>query len=230
VTNPFYASGYLDISLPIHAGMITWPGDPDVCVDVALSTQNGDPVNLSRLHLGTHTGTHVDAPRHFDAQAQAVDAMPPDPWLGLCHVLPIAHTEAILPEELDQLPWPAADDDGTPITRVLFKTRNSRHPWGAHAFDPDFIYLHPEAAQFLVARGVRLVGVDYLSVDGYRQPAGDFPTHRALLAAGVYILEGLCLFGVTPGVYDLFCLPLRIAEGDGAPARVLLKPAASRQA
>ena len=188
----------IDVSVPVWPGMITYPGDPKVRLERVSSIADGDVANLSRLDLGVHSGTHVDAPLHFIEGAPGVEALPLDVLVGPCVVV-------------DGLE-PAAVPRGA--ERVLFKTPNSRL-WEREEFSEDFVKLDGQAARALVERGVRLVGIDYLSI-------GDEEVHHVLLDAGVVPVEGLDLRGVEPGPYRLVCAPLKLVDSDGAPARVLL--------
>lgn len=198
--------------------MLLWPGDPPVVVEPAARISRGDVANLSDLRLGSHTGTHIDPPFHFLEHGATVDRLPLEALIGEAVVVEIPRsTGDIDPADLER-----AGIEGA--TRVLFKTGNSAL-WGRPgvAFPDDYVALTPEGAQWLIDRGVRLVGVDFLSVERFDAPG--HPTHRALLGAGVVIVEGLDLSGVAPGRYGLACLPIRLAGGDGAPARaVLLEP------
>ena len=193
-----------DISVPIEPGMITYPGDPQVRMERVVSIEHGDVVNLTRLDFGVHTGTHVDAPVHFIDGGAGADALPLEVFLGPCEVVEAtAVGDEVGPELVP-----------TDVERVLFKTRNSEL-WERDSFDEGFIRIGLAAAERLVESGVRLVGVDYLSV-------GEQETHETLLGAGIAAIEGLDLRGIEPGPYQLACLPLRIVGSDGAPARTVL--------
>ena len=208
-----------DISVPISPGETpVFPGDPGIEVGSFLSIERGDAANVTVLNFGAHTGTHVDAPAHFIEGAPGLPALPLEAFAGEARVVEI-DTEARAVEEHH-----VNDEIIKGSTRVLFKTRNSdfwNEPRGR--FREDFTYISPGAARALVARGVRLVGFDYLSVEEFGSEG--FETHMTLLSNGVVIVEGLDLRAVSPGVYELFCLPLRIASGsgDGAPARAILR-------
>jgi arylformamidase len=192
-----------DISVPLREGMVTYPGDPVVHLERAASIADGDVVNLTRMDFGLHTGTHVDAPVHFIDGASGVDLLPLDALVGPCDVVEVPDLER---DSVAKAP------EGS--ERVLFKTPNSEL-WARNEFADEFARLNGEAAALLVERGVRLVGVDYLSV-------GDEDAHHALLEARIVPVEGLDLRGVEAGSYQLVCLPLRVVGADGAPARAVL--------
>ena len=198
----------IDISVPIRPGMVTYPGDPKVQLERVNTIADGDVANISRLDLGVHTGTHVDAPLHFIDGAPAVEDLALDVLVGPAVVVDATHVQGDLDETLE---LPAATD------RILFKTRNSEL-WSRDEFADDFVRVGIGLAQKLAARSVRLVGVDYLSV-------GDEAVHELLLGLGVVVVEGLDLRGVVPGPYRLVCLPLKLVGSDGAPARTVLLPA-----
>jgi arylformamidase len=202
-----------DISMPISSEMILYPGDPEVVVTPVSRISQGDDANVSILCMGSHTGTHVDPPRHFVDDGLAVDRIPLDAVVGRCLVCAIEDADVIGVEQLTKVAIP-------PDTkRILFKTRNSAF-WNDPSFRSDFTYLDEDAARWLVDRGVRLVGIDYLSVDAFCSET--HPAHMCLLQAGVVVAEGLDLRGVGVGTYNLVCLPLRIEGGDGGPARAIL--------
>lgn len=211
----------IDISLPIGPELLVWPGDPPVVVEPAATMAGGDPANVSLLRFGTHTGTHVDPPAHFLAGAPTVDRLPLDALVGEAVVADLtAEPGPVGPAALDRLELPA----GT--TRLLLKTANSEL-WraagpGPPPFPDHYVAVSPAGARWLVERGIRLVGIDFLSIE--ERDAPGYPAHIALLSAGVVILEGLDLSAVAPGRYTLVCLPLRIAGGDGAPTRAVLFP------
>jgi arylformamidase len=182
-------------------------------VERLLELEKGDPFNLTQCSFSAHTGTHVDAPRHFLPQGAAIDALPLDAVLGPCRVVRIQDPEAVRPAELP--------GDLLPGERVLFKTDNSCKYNSLRKFIETFIYVSREAAEALVAAGVRTVGIDYLSVGGFSQDLAE--THVILLSAGIWIIEGLDLSRVESGRYELACLPLRLVGADGAPARAALR-------
>jgi arylformamidase len=197
--------------VPIRSGMAHWPGNPPVVVTRVKDLARGDSSSVSLLSLGTHTGTHVDAPAHFVRGGLGVDAMPYEAVNGPARVVEVRGAGPIGPEALD---------GARRGERVLFKTRNSAR-WREAAFMEDFTYLSTEAGLRAARLRVRAVGVDYLSVGGYKRNGAD--VHRALLEGGVWIIEGLDLSRIRPGRHELACLPLRIEGGDGAPARAMLR-------
>lgn len=206
-------SEIFDVTLMITDSMITWPTDPKVKIRAIKSLATGDSSTVSFLELSSHTGTHIDAPYHFFKNGKTVEDLPLDVLVGLAIVVEIPETrEGILPQDFQIL----KENDWH---RILLKTRNS-NLWREKKFRPDFQYLTREAAQFLIKKGVKLVGIDYLSIEKFGAP--HHPVHHLLLKNNVVIVEGLNLSEITPGQYELFCLPLKIKGGDGAPARVIL--------
>lgn len=206
---------WIDISVPIQTGMVHWPGDPEVDIKRIRDAEKGDRNTLSEMYLGVHTGTHMDAPLHFVRGGIGIDRLPLDIAIGRARIIQIDDTESIKPEELERYDIKRGE-------RVLFKTRNSLHVWQRSDFVVDFVYISIEAASYLVERGVTLVGVDYLSVGGYKKDGSE--VHTTLLSAGIWLVEGLNLSQVCGGEYDLICLPLMIVDGDGAPTRAVIKP------
>ena len=208
------SSGWIDVTVPLESGMLSWPSDPAVAVERARSMSAGASCNVSRLELGAHTGTHVDAPLHFVDGGQGIDTMPVSATVGPARVIEIEDPHRVTVDELR----PHAVRRGE---RILFRTRNSRERWHERPFDERFVHVSLEAAEHLAQVCVRTVGIDYLSVGGYK--GDNHAIHRALLGAGIWIIEGLDLSEVSSGSYTLMCLPLRILGGDGAPARALLR-------
>ena len=207
------AMRFLDISSPLEPGMPSFPGDPAFAADRVRSIERGDPYNLSSLRLGTHAGTHVDPPLHFVPGGVGVDGLDLDVLQGPCRVVELPTSVRTVSA--------AALRPAVPVgPRLLLKTSNSARWRTEAAFFPDFAALETSAADWLVDQQVRLVGIDSLSIES--DPSGRFPVHHRLLGAGVVIVEGLRLDGVTAGTYDLRVLPLRISGGDGGPARAVL--------
>ncbi len=203
-----------DISVPISAHMPTYPGDPKVSITPMLQIAKGDNANVSLLSMGDHTGTHVDPPVHFVQGGKTVDELDLNILYGPARVVDLTKVVgAITPADLENAQVP------TSALRVLFKTRNSQF-WGRREFEEDYIGISWDAARWIVDHGIRLVGIDYLSVELFQ--ATEPNTHRTLLGAGVIIVEGLNLQEIAPGDYTLACLPLKILNGDGAPARAVL--------
>lgn len=214
------ASSWIDITVSIRDGMVRWPDNPPVRVMRLLDMQRGDDCTLTALSLGVHSGTHMDAPMHFLPKGRGIDAMPLSATIGPARVIEIKDRKSITPEELR----PHRIRRGE---RILFKTRNSPRCWKTDRFLKDFVYLSEAAAHWLVARRVRTVGIDYLSVAGFESDT--LAIHTTLLRAGIWIIEGVNLSNVRPGSYDLLCLPLKIAHSEGAPARALIRAAKTNQ-
>lgn len=203
-----------DISLPISEALVVWPGDPGVNITQTAHIDRGDAATVSRLELGAHTGTHVDAPAHFIQGGAGVESMDLGALVGLALVAEAKEVDLLTADVLAELAIPLGTE------RVLFRTRNSEL-WtrDKQTFDTDFVAISEDGARWLIERGIRLIGVDYLSVGPYVAPT---PTHRLLLDAGVVLVEGLNLSSVRPGMYQLVCLPLNIVGIEGAPARAIL--------
>ena len=206
----------MDISVPVRNGMVHWPGDPDFHIERAADQEKGDVATVSRMALGVHTGTHMDAPLHFIRHAASIDTMPLDATVGPARVIGIRDRKSVGREELLGHAITAGE-------RILFKTANSDHSWDSDRFDEEFVFISQDGARYLAECGVRAVGVDYLSVGGYREDG--LETHEALLGAGIWIIEGLNLKGIEPGTYELVCLPLRLMGAEGSPARAILRSA-----
>jgi arylformamidase len=205
----------VDISIPLVAGMPTFPGDPPFRAASLKSLERGDPYRLSRLELGSHTGTHLDPPAHFLEGGAGPEGFDLEVLNGPCDLVEVRpRGPTVRAEDLTGVPR------GT--TRLLLKTPNSARWARRLEFFPEFVGLGPEAADYLLERGVRLVGIDALSIES--DPTETYPVHRALLGRGVAILEGLLLEPVTTGRFELLCLPLRLDGMDGAPARAVLRP------
>lgn len=204
----------IDISIPLHNGMVVWPSDPPIHLERRRTVER-DGANVSEVCMGLHTGTHVDPSLHFVPGGRSVDQLPLDILMGPADVLDLSEVDRITAADLERQGLPAD------CRRLLLRTRNSRY-WaqGDTAFHDDYVGLSPDAAQWLVDRGIQLVGIDYLSIEP-RGLAGH-PVHRTLLEAGVIVIETLNLSAVAPGRYQLFCLPLRVQGGDGGPARAVL--------
>lgn len=203
-----------DISLPVTAGGVVYPGNPPIVFEAQQALARGDGANVSSLAFGSHTATHVDAAKHFFDDGQTVDHLPLERLIGPCVVLEFGErVMSIGKADLQR-------HDLTGVKRVLCKTRNSTVLQRRPEFVKDYTYISPEGAEYLVGLGVELVGVDYLSVEQFK--SGHHRTHLALLEAEVVIIEGLALADVLPGRYQLVCLPLKLAGLDGAPARAVL--------
>lgn len=203
----------IDISVPLDSSLPTYPGNARFAIEPVKRIAEGGSSNLSTLHLSAHSGTHVDAPRHFFDEASGPEALPLEMLIGRTRVIEIASRKAIDSPTLAALDL--RDD-----VRILFKTQNSKL-WGSPEFHSDYIGMTESGAKHLVEHGIKVVGVDYLSVEEFRKPGA--PAHHVLLGGGTIVIEGLNLRDVEPGVYEMYCLPLRIVGADGAPARVVLR-------
>jgi arylformamidase len=205
----------LDISVPISSNLPVWPGDPRIVLERYRSICKGDMSNDSKLACSVHAGTHVDAPAHFIENGSTVEQLPLGILIGPALVAELPETEAITADDLGKL------DLQPEVTRLLLKTKNSAL-WTdlEHRFNPNFTALTSGAAEWLVHNGIRLVGIDYLSVQLFGE--AEALTHRILLEAGVVILEGLDLHEIRPGSYRLICLPISLVGSDGAPTRAVL--------
>ena len=203
----------IDVTVPLDSNTPTYPGNTVFSLEPIKRLARGDSSNVSSLHLSAHAGTHVDAPRHFFDEGSGAEMLPLEMLCGRARVIELTTRKAITPDDL-------AGIDLNEDVRVLLKTHNSRL-WGSPEFHPDFIGVSDAGARYLVERGVKVLGVDYLSVEAYKTPGA--PAHHVLLGAGTIVIEGLNLRDVEPGVYEMFCLPLAVVGSDGAPARVVLR-------
>jgi arylformamidase len=203
----------LDVSVPLSSALATYPGNPPFHLEPLKRIADGASSNVSKVTLGTHTGTHVDAPKHFIDAAGGVDAMPLDLLIGRARVIEMPRRGGITAEDLHGA---GLRED----LRILLKTSNSAL-WNSPEFHDDYTHLTEPAARYLVDQGVKVVGIDYLSVEQFKKAGA--PAHKVLLSNGVVIIEGLNLADAEPGMYEMYCLPLLIAGADGAPARVVLK-------
>lgn len=213
------SSEWIDVSVAIRDGMVHWPTNPPIEVERVMDLAHGARANVSRLSLGVHTATHVDAPVHFRADGEGADAIPLDALIGRARVIEIRDPVHVTVAELEAANVVAGE-------RILLKTRNSPGAWArSPEFVPDAVHLSTEAAQWLAATRVLTVGIDYLSVGGFTVRNG-VPVHHALIDGGVWIIEGLDLTHAPAGPCELICLPIKLAGSDGAPARAILRPCA----
>ncbi len=203
-----------DVSVSLRDGMPHWPGDPECRIARVNKMEDGAVCNLTHLSMSAHTGTHMDAPRHFVADGITMEQMPLEPVVGRCKVIEFDVEDQITADDLKAVKLAYGQ-------RVLFKTRNSTRSWAMSEFDKDFISIRADAAQYLVDQKVMAVGVDYLSIGGFEKDGVE--THQIMLGAGIWVIEGLNLADTKPGYYDMICLPLKIEGADGAPCRVVLR-------
>ncbi|MGH2493176.1 MAG: cyclase family protein [Ktedonobacteraceae bacterium] len=205
---------WIDISLGLHDGMVHWPDNPPVQIGFVKAIDKGDVCNVSKISMGVHSGTHMDAPLHFLQDGKSIDTMPLSATIGRVRVIEIQDTESIKATELEHYRIQMGE-------RLLFKTINSTHYWQTDAFEKNFVFISQEAAEYLARLRVQTVGVDYLSVGGFFTDGPE--THYALLGAGIWIIEGLNLAPVAAGEYELICLPVKLTGCEGAPARAIVK-------
>lgn len=203
----------IDISVPLDSRLPTYPGNTPFSLQPIKRIAEGGSSNVSTIHMSVHAGTHVDAPRHFLEGGAGAESLPLELLCGRARVVELTTRRGVTADDLAGL-------DLREDIRLLLKTHNSRL-WASPEFQPDFIGITESGARYLVDRGVKVLGVDYLSVETYQAPGA--PAHHLLLGAGVVVIEGLNLRDVDPGSYELFCLPLPVVGSDGAPARVILR-------
>ena len=201
-----------DISIGIDESLPLWPGDPELRLHWAAKIEQGDSVNLTELSMSIHTGTHIDAPLHFLPKGKPIDSLSLNVFVGEAQVVAIPPDVNLITVDILQ------DVCEINSARILFKTKNSQL-WGTSKFQQDYVALEASAAQWLVDQGVQLVGIDYLSIAPFKDPA---PTHEILLSNDVVIVESLDLRSVEPGLYTLICLPLKLVGREAAPARAIL--------
>jgi len=200
-----------DISRTLTQGMPVWPGDPDLTLRRVLRIEDGEPSNVTAITMGTHTGTHIDAPLHVESSGKDAAGIPAHCFVGPARVVQVHADKCIRATDLYRLDWVG-------VERVLFRTSCSS--LAEDCFDPNFVYLAEDASEFLAEKGILLVGTDAPSVDAF--DSRELPSHQILIRNGIVILEGVRLGGVLPGDYFLACLPLKIAGADGSPVRAVL--------
>lgn len=205
---------YYDITRPLKAEMPIFPGDVPFQLEPVLRVASGQICNLSKLTLGTHTGTHMDAPWHFDDTGERIHELALERLMGGAYVADLRGHAVITQEVLEQAGVPDS------CTRLLLKTDNG-HLWDDPNFRNDFVYLTGDAADWILSHKIDLIGMDYLSVEQFGAP--EPVVHWKLCGAGILIVEGLYLNEVPPGEYELICLPLKIEGADGSPVRALLR-------
>jgi len=205
---------WIDISLTLKSGMVHWPGDPEVIIELKSDITNNENCNVSWISMSSHTGTHIDAPFHYLEQGVGIDLMPVNAMKGIARVIEIEDPESVKANELE-------DKQIMKGERILFKTKNSERYWKSDKFVKDYVYIDTDAAEFLREKEVLTIGVDYLSV-GSMKESGEV-VHKILLSSGIWLIEGLDLSAVNTGRYEFICMPLKIQHGDGAPARAIIR-------
>lgn len=210
-------TGWIDVSLPVSTDLLTWPGNPPVELLPNQRIASGDGANVSELHIGTHSGTHVDPPMHFVEGGAGIDRVPLDVLIGPCWVADATGRGGALgADDLDALGVPAGTE------RLLLRTDNSEM-WRSMpgAFPESYVSVSGDGARWLVEHGLTLVGIDFLGIES--RGSEGHPTHVTLLSNDVVIVEGLDLGEVEQGEYDLVVMPMRLVDGDGGPARAALR-------
>lgn len=204
-----------DVSLPVAEHMVTWPGDPIVSLKQVKAISKGDNCNVTKMQMGIHTGTHIDAPYHFIESGGKVGSIPMESLIGACLVIEVDSAVAVSKKDLIK-------HNISGHTRILIKTKNSGL-WknNTRSFNADFIALGIDAAEYLAQMNVILIGIDYLSIES--SYSNDNKVHKTLLGKNIIILEGLDLSEVKAGLYELICLPLKLQGCEGSPARVILR-------
>lgn len=213
-SKPDLSDGWIDVTRPVTAGMIHWPGDPDVEIEKVSDMGKGDICNVTRVTMCVHTGTHMDAPLHFLRDGAGMEEAPLKALMGEARVIAIDDPVSVRRADLVQHDIQRAE-------RIIFRTRNVSIEWNSE-FQMDFVHIAADAAQYLADQKVALVGVDYMSVGGFYQDMVE--THVALLQSGAWVVENLNLTEISPGEWEIICLPMKIIGSDGAPARVLMRP------
>jgi arylformamidase len=210
-------SGWIDISYPLSDDMVHWPASPIYPhIEPVKHPSKGDRVTMTQLNITVHNGTHVDAPLHFIENGTTIDHMPLEVMMGEARIIEIQDKEAIKPDELSMHDIRAGE-------RILFKTRNSSL-YSLGSFVDDYVYITNKAAVYLRDKGVSVVGIDYLAVGSIRDMESLFEVHKTFLGSGVWIVEGLNLSDVKPGIYEMICLPIKLTGGDASPARAIVRP------
>ncbi|MFC1838871.1 cyclase family protein [Thermodesulfobacteriota bacterium] len=213
-------SEWIDISVPfpVDKPMPYFPTDPQgPNITRIFDRTKGDPVTMSQININSHNGTHIDAPFHFMAEGTTIDAMPLDTAIGPARVIEIKDPENIKLEEVETYDIKEGE-------RILFKTRNSSYAYNTTDFITDYVYCTNEVASYLKDQKIRLVGVDYITIGNQNDLENIKFVHETLLENGIYIMEMLNLDGVTPGNYEMICLPLRMEKGDAGPCRAIIRP------
>ena len=216
-------SEWIDISIPLGKEIPELPleaseGDMKLSrVERFFDVEKGDKVTMSRIEMDSHDGTHIDSPLHFIKGGSSIDEMPISTAVGPARIIEIKSEKEITVRELE--PYRIRKGE-----RILFKTINSPRVYAARVYKGDYVAITPEAAEYLADIGISLVGLDYLTIAGMNPPENINTVHLAFLSKGIYILEAINLDGVSPGNYELICLPLRLDKGDAGPCRAVIRP------
>lgn len=212
--NPYKRNNWIDITHTLQNGMVHWPTDPAFNIEFVKDMEKGDRNNVSYINTGSHVGTHMDAPLHFLKNGKSLDKAPLDVLIGPSRIIEIKNKGLITKEELKNNKIKRGE-------RLIFKTKSSSSRWINNKFKTEFVHFSEDAAEYISSFNPKLIGIDYLSVGSFKDGS---KVHNTLLGKGIWILEGLNLYKIKPGKYDLICLPMKILNSDGAPARVAIKP------
>ena len=209
-------SSWIDLSIPIHDEMLIYPGDPAYKWQQVLFKSNGDVCNLSKMELGCHTGTHLESPRHMISDGAVVEDFDINQLCGVAYVAQIDGEGDITAESLDKANIPAG------VERLLLRTDNSNRDRLNPPFQADFCAFDLSAAEWLVSKGIRVIGLDFLTIE--HSPDLSFPVHKCLLGSGMAVIEGVATKHAPLGMVELVCAPMRLLAAEGAPCRVLVRP------
>jgi arylformamidase len=208
-------SEWIDISVPLHDGMRQGPLEPlTPHIEFIMARDKGNPIDMLQININSHNGTHIDAPKHHIKGGSSIDEMPLDTGIGPARVIEISDTKSINVDEIHPYDIQAGE-------RLIFKTHNSYRPERFTEFIRDWVYFSTEAVNYLAERKIRLLGIDAITIGS---PLNANEIHETLLTRGIYILEDLELGHVTPGRYEMICLPLRLEGGDASPVRAIIRP------
>lgn len=205
---------WLDVSRKLRPGMPVWPGDPPVTTAPVSRIENGQVSNVTLWTFPSHVGTHVDPPRHFIHDGGSVESMLPGILCGPAYVLDLREQTSHVSADTLAARFPSG------VSRLLLHTANSHAD--PDVFHEDYIALTPDASRWLVQAGIPLIGVDGPSIEPFDTES--FDVHHTVLGAGIAVIENLALAGIEEGSYEMICAPILLEDGDGAPARVFLRP------
>ncbi len=209
-------NSWIDLTIPVHDEMLIFPGDPVYRWQQVLFKSKGDVCNLSRMELGCHTGTHLDSPRHMIADGAVIEDFDINQLCGTAYVAQIEGGGDITADSLEHANIPAG------VERLLLRTENTTRDLLNPPFQADFCAFDLSAAQWLVSKGIRVIGLDFLTIE--HSPDQSFPVHKCMLGSGMAVIEGVATKDAPLGMVELVCAPMRLLVAEGAPCRVLVRP------